>query len=217
MEFVSRKDAIRILSRHTTEYATTFLANDWKVRGVASVADYLRRIEEDVVTLTHTEKKRVEEGVREANRRLRGVVTASFDGRRAARLKWRFIVVKGDRYEGGYPHTVKATKNYIVLPKEMITSTELLPTLIHEKVHIYQRAYEEEMRRYLASHFIAVGRRTGRANPDIDTTVWQHRTTGRVYQTKWRTRPRTIADVEGESKYEHPFEEMAYAVEEKTR
>ena len=85
---------------------------------------------------------------------------------------------------------------------------ELINTLFHEKVHIYQKAYPRDLKRWLVHKgFERVRRRTKgsriRANPDIDE--WVYRDANRVYKCLYRSEtPRHIEDVKED--FEHPFE-----------
>ena len=214
---LDHKRAWRVLSRNRSYYHS-FTELDLMARGVASLDEYLRRIREDIADPSPAEQRLLERNAAEADRRfLRLPEGAGIDGSRAARLPWQLILMKGKRYENGFPHTIPGVHGgYIVLFRGQLRGAGLLGTMIHEKTHIYQRRYQKEMDALIRRHFILVGKRVGRANPDTDGLVWQHRWSGKDYQTTWRTsRPRSLSDVSGRSEQEHPLEEMAYWVERK--
>ena len=225
IECLDREDAWRVLSNNL-DYYRTFTPLDLYARKVESIDQYLAMIRKDIVDpreLSKKDRDRLVKASLEADRRLSTILE------KAAKIEWRFIIMKGTRYENGFPHTIpggtggkstggystggKSTSGYIVLFREMLGT--LLSTLIHEKVHLYQRMYPEETLEWIRQRFRPLRKRSrrGRANPDIDDIVWQDHT-GAVYETCYRSdHPRSISDVKGEN--EHPLEEMAYQIEKK--
>jgi len=221
IECLDRQDAWRVLSNNL-DYYQTFTPLDLHARKVESIGQYLAIIQQDIVDPRELPKKdrdRLVKASLEADRRLSTILE------KATKIEWRFIVMKGTRYENGFPHTIpggtggksksgKSTGGYIVLFRDLFDK-QLLPTLIHEKVHLYQRLYPEETMKLIQTTFRPLRKRSkrSRANPDIDDMVWQHRRTGKVYESCYRSdHPRSISDVSGN---EHPLEEIAYQIEKK--
>ena len=115
-----------------------------------------------------------------------------------AGLPWRFAKAS---YEDGLPHT---RTNIIFL-----SGTVEARTLVHEMVHIGQKLRGPQI---LPGYVLSNQRITNlRANPDTDGRVWYK--DGVPAGGYFGSNPRSISDV---SEYvKHPFEAMAYAVEER--
>lgn len=155
---------------------------------------------------------------------------AYFDAGKARDLPWSIILVKDD-YEQGLPHT---RGKYIIIHPSLLQKPmkELIGTLIHEKIHVYQRKYSKEdatiegdtspvkLTDYLVSKmgFVKVKRRSEvscdiRANPDLDDWVYKDPKTGKdMYLCYKSGNPTGIDDVIGDSREEHPYEYIAYEI-----
>lgn len=153
-----------------------------------------------------------------------------FDAEKARDLPWHFILVK-NTYEEGLPHT---RDKYIIISPSLLSKSfkELVSTLIHEKVHIYQRKYRNEdtyikplesngkLTDFMVSkmNFQKVKKRSEvacdiRANPDIDDWIYKNPKTNKEMYLCYRSgQPTGIEDVIGESKEEHPYEYIAYEI-----
>lgn len=212
--FLSKRDSYSIL-RNNDVYYETFSPLDLKARGIKKVKDYFPIIRKSIDQFTREEKEMLIEWMTKADLRLSSIYIEGFDGKKAARMKWKVICMKGLQYENGFPHTINDT---IILYKEMINGMnekDWISLLMHEKVHVYQRKYKKDVKRYLrANRFDRIyhyDQSRRRANPDIDEYVY--RKAGRIYETRYRTQsPTDIHDCVNK-KYEHPYEEMAYKIE----
>lgn len=212
--FLSKRDSYSVI-RNNEGYYETFTPLDLKARGIQNVKDYFPIIRESIDQFTPEEKEILVEWMKKADDRLSSIYIEGFDGKKASRLKWKIICMKGQQYENGFPHTVD---DIIVLYKEMIdgmNEKDWISSLMHEKVHVYQRKYKNDVKRYLRANRFDVLRNYDssrrRANPDINPHVY--RKGNRIYETRYRTRdPSDIHDCVNK-KYEHPYEEMAYKIE----
>jgi 4-hydroxyphenylpyruvate dioxygenase-like putative hemolysin len=142
------------------------------------------------------------------------------NNRAIAAIPWKFALV-GATYEAGLPHT---RADIIFIEPEVINSPKLLSTLIHEKVHVYQRQNPEAMEKWLTAHgYRRIATRESRqlaglrANPDVDQWIYEDPRTGQemaAYYT--RQRPSSISEVSlTHPSFEHPYEYMAYEIAEK--
>lgn len=153
-----------------------------------------------------------------------------FDTEKAKSIPWNIILVK-EAFEQGLPHT---RENYIILHPSLLERPldELISTLIHEKVHLYQRKYRKEKtfiksenrEDYLTDYMVSkmgfekIKRRDEvscdiRTNPDIDEWIYNNpKTKKEMYLCYRSSKPTGIEDVIGESKEEHPYEYIAYEI-----
>ena len=159
---------------------------DLKARGVSAAERpldaYLRKIE----TLLTTEpidssenKKKIIECI-DSMELLRSVDTGDLydwvDKERWCALPWKIAIVPGG-FEYGFPHT---RGDVIVIPGvlcEEVASQRLANTLLHERLHVYQKMYPDDFQKYLDSQgFVRYCRRKDiqnvAANPDADEWVY---------------------------------------------
>ena len=216
LTFVPADAVISFLQSDPDHYYDTFTRFDLRARHVASVADYIDRIPEAIVDASAGLRARIRKAVPIVDARLARIRRVSFNGQKAADLPWHIGFMKENKdklYEDGLPHT---RIDLIMLPTRLAKASdnELIDTLFHEKVHIYQKAYPRDLERWLAHNgFERVRRRTKgsriRANPDIDG--WVYRDANRVYKCLYSSEtPHHIEDVkEGGLDFEHPFEAAA--------
>jgi len=204
MIFVSTQDIVRFLQSDPDHYYDTFTRYDLLARRVSSVPEYVDRIKYAIVEASPDLKLRIQEATEIVDAYLQTIQRIGFNGKKAAKLSWRFGFMKGRKYEDGLPHT---RLNIIMLPTSLLKASkdELVETLLHEKVHIYQKAYPDDVRHYL-QNIVRLRPRSKRsrirANPDTDG--WIYRDSDRVYKCLYLNSPLHIEDVTGE--YEHPFE-----------
>ena len=241
--FLDRAELYPILV-HNDDFYNTFFPVDLEARHVSSVGEYKEKIKNAVTDFSFLEKMILVMCAYYADRRIKRIREPYFDGEKAVyHVEWRIGCVRGRDYEHGLPHTVGKT---IIFTKEMLKEyswKELIDTLIHEKVHLYQKRYPDDIANYLA-HFTATRQRSKadhiRANPDINQTVYtrvygggkeekegkegkegkekegKERKEGREkeYKMQYAQHPSNITDtIQQDYRREHPFEEMAISIE----
>ena len=107
----------------------------------------------------------------------------------------------------------------------MINNTlkNLINTLIHEKVHIYQKKFPEKMNNYISFYnFKKIKKRDEydniRANPDLDNYIYQD-SDNNTYKAQYNKNVLSVEDIvyypKNNQMYEHPFEKMAIEIENK--
>ena len=221
MIFLSKHEVCDLLCKNT-KYYQSFREEDMIARKIKSIPDYFSIISRDSCEFTDEEKDMLTKSAKKADEILYRISQTGFDGEKASRMRWKIGCMSGERYEGGYPHTVKGT---IILFKDILKGVnrsknknknkKIVRLLIHEKVHIYQRKYKKDIAVYLSHHhFTPISRRrNGRANPDLNDIVYYNKENGKTYECTYRThRPSSIGDVNNQT-HEHPYEEMAYRIE----
>lgn len=148
-------------------------------------------------------------------------ISSYIDIRALRNIPWILALTRGSEYEEGYPHT---RGNVIFLSTRVMNYPidKLRETLLHEKIHVYQRLYRSQFRGLLGAHGYSVicnksDVALARANPDTDKYVYSDpngRNMVAIYNSE---RPEGINDVTfgpagEESDTEHPNELIAYAV-----
>jgi hypothetical protein len=120
-------------------------------------------------------------------------------------LEWKFVKVN-NRIENGLPHTIS---DMIVVNTDLLkrTEKELIKTIIHEKVHIYQRLNAPSSRKWitqtdfvslLSSDFMSLNKDVldmRRSNPDLDRNTYYHKKSKLVLKQLYNsTSPQSITD-----------------------
>lgn len=196
---LSKKALTLYLYSDPDNYYSSFTKYDLRARKVSSIKEYLSNIKKSVSFFSTFEKQKIRNFISQIDEKMKYIKINGFDGEKATRLPWIIGCVIGDLYEDGLPHT---RNNVIILPRDCID----IETLIHEKVHVYQKIYKEEMKEYLKQFEKEPRHELSRANPDIDN--WIYSKNGKRFSCVYRSKnPKSIQDVVG--KYEHPFEILA--------
>jgi len=156
IRFMTYKDTANFLAKDNDRYVRNLTELDLHARNVKTHIDYLNNIDDTTISFTEDEKKLLVKCANNADKYLMDEKFAELkygkhlDGKEIAGIKWVFAntyanyskdVIK--EYEQGLPHT---RENIILLSKNVLKYDELnlTSTLIHEKIHIYQR-YNPEL------------------------------------------------------------------------
>ena len=138
----------------------------------------------------------------------------NLDAAALEQLPWVFAKTSGSAYEDGLPHTRAPHVIFVSSSTLLLRDKALAKTLLHEKIHVYQRLHPEKTAAAIVGAGYTKTRRLRRdvplirANPDLDEWIYmdpKKREMALVYNCDT---PDSINDVaEGE---EHPYEAMAY-------
>lgn len=158
------------------------------------------------------------------------------NGKEIKNIKWVFSLTDETRnvqYENGYPHT---RENVIFLTKKVLKSDRLIHILIHEKIHIYQRYNEklfeeilnemnyipinyDEIEWMYFNGYLEINPELIRSNPDLNEYIYiyNEKLTGFFYKSNMPSGINDISDsilnVEPSSLDEHPYEKIAYEID----
>jgi hypothetical protein len=134
-----------------------------------------------------------------------------------AAIPWVIAKTTTPAYEDGLPHT-RADVIFLSSTTLHKKDTDLARTLLHEKVHLYQRKYPQETAQAIADagYHRTDRRRTetplARANPDLDDWVYEDPAGVPMLTVYNSAKPSSIGDVTGSNDHEHPYETMAYSL-----
>lgn len=213
--FLRREDTARFLKSDPDGYVAAMSPLDLYARSVSTGAEYTERAAGAAGDFTVAERVRVTLAAQEADRFLERHCSLLLDGGRLAGMPWILALTRGGVYEEGMPHTRTNT----IFLSDAALKRDLVRTLIHEKVHVYQRAYPEEMaqileRRGFRRWKMRMGEPRVRANPDLDPYIYIDPRTREPMVARYTTdRPSSIQDVElSHAAFEHPLESIAYEI-----
>lgn len=124
-----------------------------------------------------------------------------------SKIPWKFVIFKEN--ENGFPHT---HGDAIFIPEDMIYNISSL-TLLHEKIHVFQRLYPCETHQLLLNilgfsfYVYDYGTNNCRSNPDKNDIVYKDET-GQIVSSMYTSDAKHLTDIIDSR--DHPYEIMAY-------
>jgi len=221
--FLDKNELENFLIKDPDHYYQSFSKKDLSMRKISSDEDYHFIIKKSCKDFSVYEKNKIIGCVSNVDSILKKVNEPWFDGVKACGSQWKFGCVSGKLYEGGLPHT---RNDVIILPEYAITNytdAELSRLILHEKIHVYQKMYPQDIDKYTQyHHFYKKMRREevdgARANPDLDEWIYND-SNNQYYMALYKADSSNITDVtfypNNSHFYEHPYEKMAYDMEKK--
>ena len=218
---LSKNELINHLINYDDNYFNRFNDTDLKVRNVNNINEYKINIVHSVCNpkndIVLKLKKcailadnKIEKMNNKYNSNIHGV-----NINKLKNIKWKFGIICNDLYENGLPHT---RGDVIIINSQQIYSTSihlLTNTLIHEKVHVYQKMYKSETKSYIGDNFKIVKKVNKndnvRANPDTDNLIYVD-FKDRIYKAEYLPGSTHIIDVRlfnDNQEFEHPLESAA--------
>ena len=227
--FMNFDETAAFLQNDKDHYASNLTAIDLYARKVKTHQEYKDNIMSISISFTPDEKNMLITCSKNADIFFR---TSNFEGlsyskylngNDIATIKWIFAKTyknNNKEYEEGLPHT---RENVIFLSNYVLKYNEhdLTNTLIHEKVHIYQRYNPDLFDAIIASmNYAALDvdrmpyKKYIRSNPDTNKKVYYDVTTNKEMVCLYRNdKPNGINDiVMNNFSLEHPYEKIAYDV-----
>ncbi len=208
IKFYSKSELSYILYNDIDNYYTTLNKKNLKIRNINNKKKYLDNIEENLYTCNHKEKNIIINAINKSNRLLKKIKYPGFNYNKIKNIPWLIGCSKNNNYEFGYPHT---RNNIIILNYENIYDKYLYKTLIHERIHIYQKLFPNDINTFLNYfNFKKIKKQTelDRANPDTDDFLYEQN--GIILECK--INDNNVKCTNNDTKYEHPFEYMAYEI-----
>lgn len=222
--FLNKSSIIDFFNKDYDNYIKNLSKLDLIARKVDSNNEYINKISYCVKDFTENQKNILNICCKKADNFLKQY-NELLDGKQIAKIKWKFALTdKYDNfeYENGLPHT---RKDIIFLSDKMIPENEtadFINTLIHEKIHIYQRFNESVIDNMLSNKLkinkIVYYNPKKRANPDLNKNIYQN-SKNEIMQCYYNSNtPNSIQDVtclNNNSINEHPYELLAYNIANK--
>jgi hypothetical protein len=200
IEFMTKEDVQLFMEKDDDRYIKNLSIYDLRARNSQTTDEYLKIAVNSCLNFNEKQKDKLRFCALEALKYFNN------------HLNWTFALV-ANSYEEGFPHT----RGDIIFLSPVVlnySNTELIKTLIHESIHIYQRYNKEVIDKYLYSNGYSISRVRDknshmRANPDLDNYIYKNKDGKEMMAYYKSDYPSGIGDiimVEGE----HPFEVMAY-------
>jgi hypothetical protein len=226
--YMSAQETSDFLSTDRDKYVYNLSPLDLHARNVSSASEYINNITQTAISFTQIEKDMLDICTKKAdnfirNTQLNELIYGEHINRNdIANINWIFAKthnVDTKEYEEGLPHT---RDNVIFLSDNVLKYEEnnLITTLIHEKIHIYQRYNEELFKKIIdIMGLVEVSenhntKKYMRSNPDTNRNIYIDNKTNNVMVCLYRTdKPSNINDVIMKNhSLEHPYEKIAYEI-----
>jgi hypothetical protein len=196
-------------------------AADLHARGVHTSSEYINKIVKSTKDFNTIQTTKLQRCIIKADEFLKEYVYENIlNCSELTRIPWKFALTDKD-YEEGLPHT---REDVIFLSLYTLNDNiandkndhHLISTLIHEKVHIFQRYnlhVMEKLIQKLGYKEISYENRLKRSNPDITDKVYMNADGKVMIITYSSDMPTGINDIKSASYVmEHPYEKMAYDI-----
>jgi hypothetical protein len=217
IEFVNKTKGSGFIYKDNDNYIKNMSSHDLYARKVKTTDEYLLKSAKDVINFSNKEKNILTKCIIDVEKILTKKRSYLFDHNLLKNIPWKIILTSG-YYEEGLPHT---RDNYIIISKDLFNTShnDMISTLIHEKIHLYQRKYKPLFQKALHTlNYKIHGLRTNypriRSNPDVDEYVYIHPSNFLMISRYNSDTPYGIADVDNSHDIEHPNEEYAYRMTE---
>lgn len=219
--FIDSNDLFNILKEDNNKYFYTFNKYDLYARKINNINDYNNNIKISVADFNKEERDKIKKCIDSIDLILLKIDLEWFNGKKAYKIPWKIGCIKGKLYESGLPHT---RNDIIIVSKDNVNNysmKKLMKTFMHEKVHIYQKLFKDDVEKYIKiNNFIKIKQRSKedniRANPDLDNWVYKDNKNN-IYRAVYNTNPSSVEDIiympQNSQSFEHPFEKMAIYIE----
>jgi hypothetical protein len=207
IEIETKENMSKIIKE--SQYFNRMTKYDLLARNIGTIDSYKKLYLDSIQEFTNNEKRILEEYTRKIDE-----IFTKFKFKNLLELPWKFCKIKSD-IEQGWPHTLA---DIIILNKEVLNSPDLLTTLVHEKIHVYQRFFPMQTHILITDFwgFEILDTLQNipkiRNNPDINNFVYGFKNKAflRVYNSE---NPSSLNDTNlNNSLTEHPYELMAYLI-----
>jgi hypothetical protein len=209
---MSASETSRFILDDDDAYVQNLTPTDLYARGAKSNTGYRESSARAAVDFTQEQQQKYTRAAQEADKALLKLGHEIIEA-----MQWVFAQTRGEVYEEGWPHT-RANVIFVSSDMDSYSYTKLVHTLVHEKLHLFQRAYPEKLAQILDSTgYVRWKHRVGepriRANPDLDPWIYVDPRTGKPMMAHYNSdTPTDLGDVDTAPENEHPFERMAYEV-----
>lgn len=213
---MTAKDTANFLQSDVDGYVKSLTQPDLHARNVSTHKEYVDVCSASAFDASHEDVATIRSAVATVHAFLLTSPDIPIPPRKLLDIPWKIAITQGRKYENGYPHT---RLDVIFIDTTIMNSPDFVATLLHEKVHVFQRKYPEAMTLWLNTqgykrYMLRSSLPLARANPDLDEWVYIDPSTKKEMVAVYNSaQPRSISDVKlSNYAFEHPFEFMAYQI-----
>lgn len=213
INFVSPSEAY--LNIINNGYIHKFNETDMKVRNCNNIEDCEDLYKKNIIFFTTSEKNILTKYVNKANTKIKRFP-------KFYNIPWKFAKVT-NKIDNGLPHT----HNDTIYLSNLFFKNPNLDTIIHEKIHLYQKLYPEKTdilyKNYNYEKIQKNNNDNRRCNPDLNEFDYKHN--GVLIYSIYKDNANTLKDIKlvnsdnnssiNSSINEHPDEYFAYTISNK--
>ena len=221
ISFLTKDESALLLSQDKDGYISNMSTIDLYARKVKTFSEYIQKIMPSTKNFNQAQITKLERCAKKADEFLKNHnYENQLDCNQIAKIPWKFALTDKE-YEEGLSHT---RDDVIFLSQYTINDTiandsnddHLTGTLIHEKVHIFQRFNTNIMAnliKQLGYKEVQFSNYLKRCNPDINDKVYMNADGVIMVITYKSDMPSGINDIKSNSyTMEHPYEKIAYDI-----
>lgn len=208
--FYSSDDIITILNDTFKNYYNNMNDTNINLRQITNKEVFLKNLYKCFYNCNQYDKYLLIEAIHTAQKKMDLINCIGFYPNKLKNIPWKLGFSYLYDYEFGLPHT---HNDIIILNKNNIYDDDLVTILIHERIHIYQKLFPNDIQEYLKhNNFKKIIKKSDNdiINPDTDEYIYERN--GLIYECKIDNNK--LKFTKHNSKYEHPFEYMAYTLSE---
>ena len=222
IHFFTKDEAINLFKTDPDSYFERLTPIDLYAMKLKDTTDCINTISNASRSFTPDEQKLLTKAIHDSDSFLNTVNMPYFDNIKCKNLPWNLVVTIGTVNEEGMPHT----KSDVIYLSDFVLKLpykEIVRTLIHEKIHVYQRHYPNEMNQWIYHNNYTRYRRqsdipNARSNPDVDGWTYIDENGHETVTLYTSNTPDSILDAKypgynDHPSSEHPYEKLAYTID----
>lgn len=217
-------DGYKVIASNDDKFYDKLNKINLTARNVKTIEDYKKKIKRTCIDVNANKRMVIHNAIKHI--KTLDIDASWIDNKKFHDMPWNIIITKDYSYEGGLPHTRSNNTHgqVIIIPYHLLLhDKELINTLFHEQLHVYQKTYTKQLDKYIYKHYDEVTNidtSLMRANPDTDNKIYQTKA-GKTYCCEYNNKnPKSLFDVTfkpiNKSKFEHPYEKMVYDLVKQT-
>jgi len=208
INFYSPSKINNILKNDNYSYFLNMNETNLELRNINNKNDFLKTIEYNFHNFSVIDKFILKFHIYKAHNIINKIMFPGFIGRKLKKIPWLIACSNSKKYEFGFPHT---HNNIIILNIDNLYNKNLFKTLIHERIHIYQKLFPNDISDFLNEYNFKKEYKQNqfdRVNPDTDDYIYSKDNI--IYECK--IKDNKVNCTNNSSIYEHPYEYMAYLI-----
>lgn len=203
-----------ILKNDNDNFYKNMSNDNLNLRNITNKTLFLNNIIDNLYTINKNEIYVINKAIKKAQNKLKKCNLIGFNYHKIQNYPWIIGFSIGDKYEFGYPHT---RNNIIILNYNNIYDKDLVNTLIHERIHIYQKLYPNDITLFLRLlNFKKIKKKEDDHLHNPDTDLYIYKNNNIIFECKIINNNDTnkLKYSQQNIYYEHPYEFMAYLMVE---
>lgn len=200
------------------DYYHSMSLENLNLRNINNIDEYLVTLPNSFYSPSYYQKKILINAIKATDKYMNSLCFIGFYPKKLKSIPWKVGFVKSNNYEFGMPHT-QGDVIILHINNLYINKLDLIILLIHERIHIYQKLFPEDVDEFIQYYnFRRIGHKQNndRHNPDTDNYIYEMSPTSNnpiIYECKINDSNGVVCTYD-DPVFEHPYEYMAYMISE---